>query len=49
MSFLAELWEFARERKKFWLLPIMLLTLVFGGLVVLAKGSALAPFLYTIF
>lgn len=49
MSFLAELWDFMRERKKFWLLPIMLVMLVFGGLVVLTKGSAVAPFIYTIF
>ena len=49
MSFVAELWEFMRERKKFWLLPIVTMTLVFGGLVVLSQGSAVAPFIYTIF
>jgi hypothetical protein len=49
MSFLAELWEFMLERKKFWLLPIVIMTLMFGGLVVLSKGSAVAPFIYTIF
>ena len=49
MSFVAELWEFMRERKKFWLMPIVIMTLVFGGLVVLSKGSAVAPFIYTIF
>lgn len=49
MSFVAELWEFMRERKKFWLLPIVVLMLVFGGLVVLTKGTAIAPFIYTIF
>jgi hypothetical protein len=49
MSFLAELWAFLRERKKFWLLPIILLTLVIGGLLVFAQGSALAPFIYTLF
>jgi hypothetical protein len=49
MSFLAELWAFLRERKKFWLLPIILLTLVIGGLHVFAQGSALAPFIYTLF
>jgi hypothetical protein len=49
MSFLAELWAFLRERKKFWLLPIILLTLVIGGLLVFAQGSALAPFIYTMF
>jgi hypothetical protein len=49
MSFLAELWEFMRERKKFWLFPLVGLMLVFGGLVILTKGSAVAPFIYTIF
>ena len=49
MSFVVELWEFMRERKKFWLLPIVTMTLVFGGLVVLSQGSAVAPFIYTIF
>jgi hypothetical protein len=49
MNFLAELWSYMSVRKKFWLLPLLLLLLVFGGLIVLAKGSALAPFIYTIF
>ena len=49
MSFLAEFWEFMRQRKKFWLLPLLALMLVFGGLVVLTKGSAIAPFIYAIF
>ena len=49
MSTIAELWEFMRVRKKFWLLPLMILMVVFGGLVVLTKGTAVAPFLYTIF
>ncbi len=49
MSFLAELWMFMRARKKFWLLPILLALLVFGGLIVLTKGSAVAPFIYTLF
>ena len=49
MSFVAELWEFMRARKKFWLLPIVVLMLIFGGLVILTKGSAVAPFIYTIF
>jgi hypothetical protein len=49
MSFLAELWAFLRQRKKFWLLPIILLTLLIGGLLILAQGSALAPFIYTLF
>ena len=46
---IAELWEFMRERKKFWLFPLMVLLVLFGGLVVLTKGSAIAPFIYTIF
>lgn len=49
MSFIAEFLEFLRARKKFWLLPLVVLMLVFGGLVVLTKGSAIAPFIYTIF
>lgn len=49
MTFLVELWEFMRARKKFWLLPIFVLMLAFGGLVVLTKGSAIAPFIYTLF
>jgi Family of unknown function (DUF5989) len=49
MSFVAELWEFLRERKKFWLMPIVFMMLVFGGLVILTKGSAVAPFIYTLF
>ena len=49
MSFVAEFWEFLRERKKFWLAPILIMMLVFGGLLVLAKGSAVAPFIYTLF
>jgi len=49
MSFLAELWKFLRVRKKFWLLPIVLVMLVLGGLLVLAQGSVIAPFIYTLF
>jgi len=49
MSFLKELWEFMRERKKYWLTPIVLVLLVFGGLIVLVQGSAIAPFIYTLF
>ena len=49
MSFLEELWMFMRVRKKFWLLPILIMMLVFGGLIVLTQGSAIAPFIYTIF
>jgi Family of unknown function (DUF5989) len=49
MSILAELWAFLRERKKFWLAPTLLLLLVFGALIILAQGSAVAPFIYTLF
>ena len=49
MSFLAEFWKFLRVRKKFWLLPMVLVMLVLGGLLVLAHGSAIAPFIYTLF
>jgi hypothetical protein len=44
-----DLWAFMRERKKFWLLPIVLVLVLFGGLVVLTQGSAIAPFIYTLF
>ena len=49
VAFLAEFWAFMRERKKFWLLPIMLMLLLFGSLIVLTEGSAVAPFVYTLF
>lgn len=48
-SFVKELWLFLRVRKKFWLLPILVMMAIFGGLVVLTQGSAVAPFIYTIF
>ncbi len=49
MALLMELWAFLRERKKFWLLPIVLTMLLFGALMVFAQSSALAPFIYTLF
>lgn len=49
MSFLIELWRFMRARKKFWLLPILIMMVILGGLIVLAQGSAIAPFIYTLF
>jgi hypothetical protein len=49
MSLLAELWSFLKERKKFWLLPIVLVMLVVGLLLVVAQGSVIAPFIYTLF
>ena len=48
-EFVVELWAFMRERKKFWLLPIVFVLLLFGGLIVLTQGSAVAPFIYTLF
>jgi hypothetical protein len=49
MSFIQELWAFLRIRKKFWLLPIVLVMALFGALIVLSQGSAVAPFIYTLF
>lgn len=48
-AFLLELWAFLRARRKFWLLPILVVFLLFGGLLILAQGSAVAPFIYTLF
>ena len=48
-DFVVELWMFMRERKKFWLLPIVIMLVLFGGLVVLTQGTAVAPFIYTLF
>lgn len=48
-EFVLELWAFMKERKKFWLLPIIVVLLMFGGLIVLTQGSAVAPFIYTLF
>jgi hypothetical protein len=49
MGFILELWSFLKTRKKFWLLPIFIMMTLFGGLIVLSQGSAVAPFIYTIF
>jgi uncharacterized protein DUF5989 len=49
MSFLKELWEYMRVRKKFWLIPVLVVMGVLGGLLLLAQGSAVAPFIYTLF
>jgi hypothetical protein len=49
MGIIAELWQFLKARKKFWLLPVILAMLLLGGLLVLAQGSAIAPFIYTLF
>jgi hypothetical protein len=49
LSLLGELWRFMKVRKKFWLLPVLLAMVVFGGLTILTQGSAVAPFIYTLF
>ena len=49
MSILAELWDFLRSRKKLWLAPLIFIMLVLGGLLILAQGSVVAPFIYTLF
>ena len=49
MEFIKEFWEFLKVRKKYWLLPIIIVLVIFGGLIVLSQGSAVAPFIYTIF
>jgi len=49
MSFLKEFLEFLRVRKKYWLLPIIIVLVLFGGLIILSQGSAIAPFIYTVF
>ena len=49
LSFIREMWSFLRQRKKFWLLPILLVMALLGVLIVLAQGSAVAPFIYTLF
>ena len=49
IEFLTDLWDFMRERKKFWLAPIIIVMLLLGVLIVVAQGSAVAPFIYTLF
>ena len=49
MEFLKEFWEFLKIRKKYWLLPILIVLLLFGGIIILSQGSVIAPFIYTIF
>jgi len=49
VEFLKEFWEFLKVRKKFWLIPIIIVLALFGGLIILSQGSAIAPFIYTIF
>jgi hypothetical protein len=49
VEFVTELWTFMRVRRKYWLIPVLLMMALFGALIVLAKGSAVAPFIYTLF
>jgi Family of unknown function (DUF5989) len=49
LSIVGELWDFLRVRKKYWLLPVVVMLALMGGLIVLTKGSAVAPFIYTLF
>jgi hypothetical protein len=49
LAFLIEFWEFMRVRKKYWLMPVLIVSLLLGGLIVLTQGSAVAPFIYTLF
>ena len=49
LSFFKEFWEFLKERKKYWLLPIIFVLTIFGALIILSQGSVVAPFIYTIF
>ena len=49
MSFIAEIWDFLRVRRKFWLVPVLLVMAVLGAVIVLSQGSAIAPFIYTLF
>ena len=49
LSFLREFWSFLRVRKKYWLIPVFVMMVILGGLIVLTKGSAVAPFIYTLF
>ena len=49
MDFIKEFWEFLKVRKKYWLFPIIIILVLFGGLITLSQGSAVAPFIYTIF
>ena len=49
IEFLKEFLEFIKERKKYWLLPILIILVLFGGLIILSQGSAIAPFIYTLF
>tara|TARA_Y100000996_G_C22283533_1_gene545037 strand:+ start:68 stop:217 length:150 start_codon:yes stop_codon:yes gene_type:complete len=49
MNFIIEFWRFLKTRKKYWLLPIIAVLLIFGGLIIISQGTAIAPFMYTLF
>ena len=49
MNFIVEFWRFLKTRKKYWLLPIIIVLLIFGGLIIISQGTAIAPFMYTLF
>ncbi|MFP6782588.1 MAG: DUF5989 family protein [Gammaproteobacteria bacterium] len=49
IEFMQDMWDFMRERKKFWLAPIIIVMVLLGGLIIFAQGSAVAPFIYTLF
>tara|TARA_Y100000590_G_scaffold318149_1_gene359914 strand:- start:40 stop:189 length:150 start_codon:yes stop_codon:yes gene_type:complete len=49
MNFIKEFWKFLKVRKKFWLLPIIIVLVLFGGIIVLSQGSVVAPFIYAVF
>ena len=49
MNFIIEFWQFLKIRKKYWLFPIIIFLVLFGGLIILSQGSAVAPFIYTLF
>ena len=49
MSFVKEFWEFLKIRKKYWLLPIIIVLVLFGGLIILSQGAAISPFIYALF
>jgi len=49
MDFIKEVWDYFKERKKYWLIPIFLILMIMGGLIIVSQGTTIAPFIYTIF
>ena len=49
MNFIKEVWDYFKERKKYWLIPIVLILMIMGGLIIVSQGTTIAPFIYTIF